>query len=146
MTLNVNTSAPFPSIVPSSRRFTPAKWQVKSFRSQSGSEVRILYGDQASEATLNLTYSNLSDLDAELFVEHFRKVKGTFQQFPLGAPGTTVGSNLDELSPKGGWAGDPTNFGKGFANQSKWRYADVPQLESVKRGVSNVTVNLVAVL
>ena len=142
----MTSSAVFPTFVPSGRKYTPPSWPVKAFNAQNGSEVRILYGDQPSRAEYQLSYSNLSDTDAEQFVEHFRAVKGTFEQFPLGSPGTTPGANLDEQSAKGGWAGDPANFGKGPANSSAWRYDGPPQLDSVRRGVTSVTVTLIAAL
>lgn len=140
------SSAAFPTFVPSARKYTPPLWPVKTFGAQNGSEVRILYGDQPSRAEFQLNYANLSDTEAEQFVEHFRAVKGTFEQFPLGAPGSTPGANLDEQSVKGGWAGKPDNFGKGPANPSQWRYDGPPQLDSVRRGVTSVTVTLVAAL
>lgn len=141
-----NETETFPSLVPAARKYTPPSWPVKTFEAQNGSEVRILYGDQPSRAQYSLRYVNLSDTEAELFVAHFRAVKGTFQQFRLGAPGSTPGASLDEDSPKGGWAGDPVNFGKGPENPSRWRYEGPPQLESIRRGVTSVTVNLVAAL
>ena len=141
-----NDSATFPSHVPTGRQYTPPAWPVKSFEAQNGSEVRILYGDQPSRATYKLTYSNLPDTDAEDFVVHFREVKGTFQQFSLGAPGSTPGASLDENSVKGGWAGDPMNFDKGPESSSRWRYEGPPQLQSVRRGVTSVTVSLVSAL
>ena len=140
------SSAVFPQFVPSTRKYTPPSWPVKSFNAQNGSEVRILYGDQPSQAQYQLSYSNLPDTDAEQFVEHFRAVKGTFAQFPLGAPGSTLGASVDEESVKGGWAGDPDNFGKGPDNPSRWRYEGPPQLDSVRRGITSVTVTLVSVL
>ena len=85
---------------------------------------------------MSLTYQNLSDANAELFIEHFRSVKGTYQTFVLDA------------AAQAGWAGDPKNLSKdsGDSTPNAWRYAQAPQLESIKPGVSSVTVDLIAVL
>ena len=143
-----NTTDQFPGIAPSRRSYTPAQYPVKAFRSESGVEVRILYGSEPTGAKLQLQYQNLLDDQAELFIEHFRAVQGTFQTFYLNSAGTDEGSNIDEDSAKAGWNGDPSNLSKnsGEATDNFWRYAEAPQLSSVKRGVSSVTVNLVAVL
>ena len=148
MTTPTNTTDQFPRIAPSSRSYTPAQYPVKAFKSESGVEVRILYGSQPTGAKLQLQYQNLLDDQAELFIEHFRSVQGTFQTFYLGSSGTDEGANIDEDSAKAGWNGDPSNLSKnsGEATDNCWRYAQAPQLSSVKRGVSSVTVNLVAVL
>lgn len=148
MTTPTNTTDQFPRIAPSNRSYKPAQYPVKAFKSESGVEVRILYGSQPTGATLQLQYQNLLDNQAELFIEHFRAVQGTFQTFYLGSSGSTDGANIDENSAKAGWNGDPSNLSKnsGPATENYWRYAEAPQLSSVKRGVSSVTVNLVAVL
>ena len=148
MTTPTNTEDIFPKIAPSSRSYVPATYPVKTYRSEAGVEVRILYGSQPTGATLSLTYENLSDDQAELFIEHYCAVQGTFQTFYLGSAGTTPGSNINEDSAKAGWAGDPTNLSKnsGPPTDNFWRYAKQPQLQSVKRGISTVTVELRAVL
>ena len=134
--MSPSSPAVFPQIAPSGRTHTPAQYPIKTFLSEAGVEVRILYGSQPTGAKLSLQYNNLSDTDAELFVEHFRAVKGSFETFALGA------------AAKAGWAGDPNNLSKdsGDSTDNQWRYAQAPQLQSVKRGVSSVTVDLVAVL
>jgi hypothetical protein len=34
----------FPTLTPTSREFTPGAWPIKNYNSQSGAEIRILYG------------------------------------------------------------------------------------------------------
>lgn len=122
----------FPQHIPTARSFETGSWPVKTYRSQNGSEVRILYGDQETEAKLSLTYANVADAVADDFLQHYRSVKGTYLLFDLGG------------STKAGWQGSPDALGKPYA--AKWRYAGPPKLSSVRPGVSTVQVDLVAVI
>lgn len=126
---------PFPTLVPSSRSFDAGDWPIKSYRSQNGSEIRIQYGSRRTGMTLELTYSNITDATAESFLTHYTEVQGTFLTFtlPSGAGAKT------------GWTGtanaiDVTNTG------NAWRYAESPKIQSVKPGISTVTIKLIGVL
>jgi len=57
----------FPSLVPSARSFAQGDFATKKYTAISGQETRIRYGDKKYGATLNLTYQNLSDDQANLF-------------------------------------------------------------------------------
>ena len=39
----------FPSLVPSTRTFDAGNWPVKTYKAQSGAEVRILYGNRRTK-------------------------------------------------------------------------------------------------
>ena len=90
---------------------------------------------------LQLTYSALTDQEAELFINHYAQQLGTFSAFWL------VGTTGDRynVGAKGGWAGDPGSLGADGQN-NEWRYAQPVQVVSVYPGVSNVTVSLIGVL
>ena len=124
----------FPTLTPSSRNFSPGNYQVKTFKSQSGSETRILYGSKRTGMQLALSYKNISDANAELFLDHFDDMKGTYTTFPI----TTEGA-------KGGWEGNADALGAD-ASGNAYRYAAPPKVTQVKPGISNVQVNLVGVL
>lgn len=121
----------FPSIRPTARDFNPGNWPVKSYNAQSGAEVRVLYGDTRTKAELSLDYQNLLDAEAEQFLIHYDNVKGSFQTFDINA------------SAKTGWAGSEDAIDAGAIN--RWRYAQPPQVTSVRPGRSSVRVNLVGV-
>ena len=116
----------FPATVPSTRTFVPGDFPVRTFVSQSGVETRVLYGSRETGARLSLGYKNLADEVADDFIIHF----------PLNAVGNT--------NAKGGWTGDTDALGKPAG--TAYRYARQPQVTSVKPGISNVKVDLVAVL
>ena len=55
----------FPNITPTSRTFKPGNFPVKTYRSESGQETRILYGSIRTDLKMRLTYVNIADADAE---------------------------------------------------------------------------------
>jgi len=109
---------------------------MKTFRSQNGVEARILYGNKRTNMTLQLSYQNVSDATAELFVLHYIEVKGMFTVFNIGT------------APRAGWTGALSTIGAGGPDLTGnyWRYAEAPSIQSVKPGISNVSVKLIAVL
>lgn len=121
----------FPSLPPTSRDFDPGNWPVKTYTAQSGAEVRILYGDTRTQSKLSLSYDNISDANAELFLAHFDEVKGTYNTFDISA------------EAKAGWSGTTATIDAGEGN--RWRYADPPQVTAIRPGRSSVKVNLVGV-
>ena len=125
----------FPTLAPTSRQFTGGDWPIAKYQSQNGSEARILYGDRRVGHTLNLSYNNISDQDAESFFADYYAQKGTYSTFALPQP---ITGNAGK-----GWSGSPTFFNAGAG--VNWRYAEAPQLTSVYPGVSNVSIKLVAV-
>ena len=92
----------FPTALqPTSRSYSPGDYPIKTFKSQSGQEVRILYGSERTEPKLSLSYTNIGDASAELFLDHYDEVKGTFNTFTL--PDNALAgwsSNTDALRPE----------------------------------------------
>jgi hypothetical protein len=122
---------PFPALRPTARDFKPGDWPIKSYNSQSGVEVRILYGDTRTKMELMLGYDNLVDTQAEQFLTHYNEMKGSYMSFNLNS------------TTKAGWSGSATAIDAG--NINKWRYANAPQVTAVRPGRSSVRVNLVGV-
>lgn len=118
----------FPSLAPTNRSYSPGDWPIKRFESQSGVEVRILYGSQRVGATLELSYDNIRDSEAQQFLADYDNKLGTLRTFTIPA-GTLSGTSVGMTPPP----------------QTKWRYADTPAVNSVRPGISSVRVNLVAV-
>lgn len=127
------TQETFPTLKPSQRSFESGNYPVKVYRAQDGAERRIIYGNQRVGMKMQLVYQNITDAQAELFLDHYHSMQGTFQQFEL-----TDGAN----GMKAGWEGNGDAIGA-VAWGSQWRYERAPQLNSVYPGVSTVTVNLI---
>lgn len=127
-------SAPFPDLIPTSRSFEAGDYPVKTFKAQNGAEHRILYGSNRTNMKLSLTFANITDADAELILDHYDTVQGTF--------GTL---SVSPSSGKGGWQGNEDAIGAA-ANGNVYRYENAPQMTQVRPGISTVTVNLIAVI
>ena len=121
----------FPSLNPSRRDYTPGDWAQEKYRSMSGSETRIRFGDRRTDSTLSLQYQNISDTNAALFLEHYDDRLGTFKNFTI------------PTAVLAGWSGAsyiPTT------NAPKFRYSEPPKVSAVRPGISNVSVELVSVI
>ena len=122
----------YPSHKPTSRNFTAGDYSFKTFKSQSGKEVRILYGDKRTGMTLDLSYENIADTAADDFVAHYDEVKGGFVTFTLPSEFRT------------GWSGTASAIDVPTGNN--WRYESPPSITAVRPGISSVTVKLLGVL
>jgi hypothetical protein len=122
----------FPAYAPTARSFQAGDYPYKTFQSQSGKEVRILYGDKRTGMTLDLSYDNIADTAADDFITHYDETKGGFSSFTLPAAFRT------------GWSGNTAAIDAATGNE--WRYESPPQITSVRPGISSVTVRLIGVL
>lgn len=122
----------FPTLRPTARDFTAGDYPVKSFKAQSGAEVRILYGSERTDMQLRLSYENITDSNAESFLTHYDSVQGTFSTFNLPSTAFT------------GWSGSGTALD--VTGNNEWRYQGPPQVTNVRPGISTVTVDLIGVL
>jgi hypothetical protein len=122
----------FPTLTPTSREFSPGAWPIKNYNAQSGAEIRILYGSQRTNAKLGLSYENVTDANAQLFIDDFNSNIGTLRTFTLPS------------AAQNGWNGSAETLDA--PPGTKWRYESEPQIRSVRPGRSSVTVNLVAVI
>ena len=122
----------FPALTPTTRNFNPGDYPIRQFRSQSGTEIRILYGDSRTGMTLELSYDNISDANAELFLTHYNEVKGTYNTFTI------------PTETKEGWTGSGSAID--VAGINAWRYSEAPAVTAVRPGRSSVRVQLIGVL
>ena len=123
----------FPDLKPNKRSFSPGDFPVKKFRAQSGEETRVLYASNRTRMTMSLTYQNITDAQAEEFLDHYHEMKGTYTTFTVAA------------ETKAGWSGNGDAIGAGEWDNA-YRYSGPPKLTQVKNGVSTIQVNLIGVL
>lgn len=120
----------FPTLKPSSRSFESGNYPVKAYQAQNGAERRILYGNKRVGMKMQLVYQNITDADAEKFLDHFDHTQGSFDQFDINS------------DAKAGWSGNLDAIGA-VGHGSQWRYERSPQLKSVYPGISTITINLI---
>ncbi len=127
-----------PANVPTSRSFTAPRWPTSSSRSQNGVSTIRLWGSQPSQATLSLSYVNIPDADAALFISRYNSAKGPITEVTL--PSETFTGMSSQLR---------TQFDIAAGTQGlRWFFPenDPPRITSVKPGRSSITVNLVGEL
>ena len=127
----------FPALEPTARTFDPGSYPVRTFKAQNGSETRILYGSSRTEMKLSLTYANIPDTNAELFIAHYDDKQGSFKTFNTANLGSDVVA---------GWDGANSTIKKNPDNTAKYRYESAPVITQVAKGRSTVTVNLIGVV
>lgn len=130
----------FPGIVPTTRSFTMGDYPSKTYRSLSGTVFKRAFGNKATGYTLDLTFKNIGDTvqlrtnsgSAKDILDHYNTCDGTFDTFNVTTEVFTgMGSDLESLIR----LDDQSNIG--------WRYAEPPKVQSVKSGMSTVTVKLI---
>ena len=139
----MSTQGPdFPNLVPTARSMSPGDFAGKTFRSQSGIEARVQYGNKAFDKTMDLEYSNITETDAALIHDHYLACNGTLYYFNLlqkpKSGNETFHTNDSSGSTSNRYSAAP--FGL------RYRYAEPPQFNSVKPGRMSVTVKLIGVL
>lgn len=123
---------PFPSLRPTSRTYDGGDYPVRTYKSQSGVEARILYGSRRTGMSLGLVFDNITDGQAEQFLDHYEETKGTYLTFTL--PGDV----------KAGWDGNSDAIDA--AADNRWRYDGPPSVSNIRPGISSVSVKLIGVL
>lgn len=134
---------PFPEIeVPTTRTFTAGTWAVQSFKSMSGAETRILYGDKQVGAEMVLTYKHLRDPAVKEFFDHFAEMQGTYQSFifPVADSINKKGWDVQTSPPETKYLSPSLTTG-----DVVWRYKEPPQMTNVYPGYSDLTITLVGV-
>ncbi len=139
----MSTSGPsFPDLVPTARSMSPGDFAGKVFRSQSGVEARVQYGNKAFNKTLDLEYSNINETDAAAIHDHYQNCKGTLYVFGLPSNPKKGNPVFDESAT----ASSTSNRYSAAPFGLNYRYAEPPQFTSVKQGRMSVTIKLIVVL
>ena len=133
----------FPDFVPTARSMSPGDFATKTFRSQSGIEARVQYGNRAFNKTLDLEYSNINETDAAVIFDHYQNCKGTLYIFDVPPNPRKGNPAFDSVS--GGAVNTANRFGAG-AFGLKYRYAEPPQFTSIKPGRMSVIIKLIGVI
>jgi hypothetical protein len=117
----------FPAIQPTSRRVVQGQYAVKRFVSISGTGTTRAYGSQPFNALLELEFDNITDSAALQIVNAYEAARGNKGQLTLPI----------EL-----WSGMDGDLRLKLERDYVWRFADQPQLTSVRPGLSSITVKL----
>lgn len=119
----------FPNIKPTSRRYAPGDFAQTRFESLNGATTVIRYSNKRKNSELSLTFANISDSDAYQILYNYERVNSAWDYVYFGYSNALTGvqGSLDDYISE---TTDP---------RLRWRYAEAPQIESVKPGISTVT-------
>lgn len=121
----------FPELHPTARSYKAPTWPTSGTRSQSGVASKRLWGSLPTRAALALEFANIGDAETAQILDAYKKAKGPCDD--LNVP-SIVFSGMNEAV-----------IAEIDADTNLWYFTeDPPQVQSVVRGVSTVTVNLQA--
>lgn len=132
----MTTAQPFPSIKPTSRRFTPGTYPSTDFESLDGTKTHLRYGNKRVNATLTLGFSNITDADAALILDNYEDVNSDWDYVTFDRGYATSGVTDTSLLA----------YLKESGSSLKWRYSGPPTVTSTFKGLSNVSCSFVACL
>lgn len=119
-----------PSTAPTTRSFQPPSYRVEKTTAMNGRVVRQIMCSKPSDALLTLEYVNVSDTYAEEVLTAYDQSYGTRFGFAL-SPEVLRGAGTDLL-----------NYINLNGSNLKWYYASAPSVESVIKGICNLSVQL----
>lgn len=129
--------AAFPSLTPTSRRFTPGVYPVKVYRTLSGIAARRTFGDLPYGAKLELEYRNVPDATVNTLLDHYHNQTSLNRRFNLSS-NVTAGMSSEVAAEVTSTAADRGNL--------RYQYEQPPQVESVRPGIYNVSISLLGEL
>ena len=130
------TERPFPTVKPSTRSYTPGTYPSTDFESLDGTKTHIRYGNKRVNATLQLSFSNISDTNAALILANYEDVNSDYDYVTFSPSNGTAGVGSTNLS----------NYFQEVGSGLKWRYSGPPSVTSTFKGLSNVSCSFVACL
>lgn len=122
--------AVFPYIKPASRSYSPGDYPQQRYRTLSGAVWKRSFGNTRTGMTLRLEFRAIGDDKAKQILDHYELAAGTLERFTIAEDYLYAGMTPELRSS----ARIPSN--------SLWAYAEPPEVESVYRFLSNVTVSL----
>lgn len=122
--------ATFPALIPTARRYNMGVFPATEEQTPSSGAVRFRHGIIACGHNLELSFTALTENQAQLLRNHYREQQGGFISF--------------SLSPEA-WAGH-TTFTDLVPTSTFWCYAAQLQEEHLATGHINVQVTLISVL
>ena len=138
----MGTQIQFPDIKPSARSFTPGDYPETTFESLDGTKTYLRFGNQAINATLSLSFSNISDTETNSILTAYFDSKADPTNYinmsgRSGAlAGLTFSSGANDLWERVGKYDSPL----------KWRFSNPPTVTTTFDGLSNVSCSFVACL
>ena len=141
------TAQPFPTVKPTSRSYNPGTYPSTDFESLDGTKTHLRFGNKRVNATLQLSFSNISDAEAALILENYEDVNSSWDYVTFtSSDGVSGVSNSKEVDGQTNPASSLQSLVKEGGSSLKWRYSGPPTVTSTFKGLSNVSCSFVACL
>ena len=136
----------FPALTPSSRSFSPGAYPEAVFEAQNGAKSFIRYGNKPVNATLSLSFTNISDDEANSILTAYYDSESVSDNyiFFVGLQGNAFGGL--EYTPAVDNSKTLLHRLGQYSTGLKWRFSSPPEYSSVFPGVANVSCSFVACL
>ena len=144
-----NQPKAFPTIKPTSRSYNPGKYPSTNFESLDGTKTHIRYGNKRVNATLQLSFSNISDEQAFDILQNYRDVNSDWDYVTFNSESGLAGVGGTGHTSINGALTNLATYKAENNTQSgglKWRYSSPPTVTSTFKGRSNVSCSFVACL
>lgn len=125
--------ADFPALTPTARSFKLGEYPIKAYRAMSGATLRRSFGNKPFGHTLDLQFDNVPEATVNSIIDHYNGQGGSTQGFAV--PASVFGGYSSTVR-------DRVQAPSGI----EWLYAQAPEVRSVLRDRSTVTVQLVGEL
>ena len=116
----------FPTLVPSSRVFTPGVYPNTPFAAWSGAENRVRHSNVMLDSTLQLSFQGLTEAQMLSILNHYYGQKGSYESFQL---------------PSDLWSGVAAISDYSLTNY-QWIYAEAPTVSDLPCGGHIVELSL----
>jgi len=129
-------------ITPTSRNYSPGEFPQSVFEAQNGAKTVLRYGNKRVNASLSLSFKNVTDDDAAQILVNYENINSDWDYLDFN--GTNV---LNGLVAGGSASHSLSVYVREAVSGLRWRYAKAPQVSSgTYPGVSNVSCSFVACL
>ena len=81
----------FPFIKPTAREYSPGEFPQTLFQAQNGASVALKFGNHRVNASLKLTFQNISDLEASRILRCYEMVNGPWDYVSFEATTMNIG-------------------------------------------------------
>lgn len=108
-------------------------YPTKTYRSLAGTTVKRSFGNKPHSYQLQVGFENIKDSTLELILDHYDDTAGGFSRFALP---TALFAGMD----------DAVRARIQSPNGIRWEYESPPEVQSVFRGVSSVSINFIGEL
>ena len=123
----------FPDLVPTRRSYNPGAYPETQFRALNGATTTLRFGNRRSDSELQMSFDNITDDNAAALLKLYEEVT-------VADDWVTFTAN----NGAGGASAALANYIREVGGSNlRWRFGEPPNVDSVKPGLSTVSVRFI---